>query len=155
GMLEIDEVVVVALEDVAITVHPDDAVQDDRVEHVAVVGDDLADAVGALAAHHGEVAGVELGLHRHAVRDDVAGGSSEGGRREKDPRRREDDHAEDSGEELPGVTRSHRGNGKRSGHPGRSAISRYVWGYSIVTVPVLTAATESFRPSPSGTGVLN
>ena len=37
----------------------------------------------------------------------------------------------------------------------RSGRSARAYAYSIVTVPLLTAATDSFRPSPSGTGVLN
>ena len=51
GVVGIDEVVVVALEDVAIALDRDDAVQDDDVQRLAAVGDDVAHAVVGGGAH--------------------------------------------------------------------------------------------------------
>ena len=49
---------------------------------------------------------------------------------------------------------SHRVTGKRSGRSRPLRVSRWCC-YSIVTVPLLTAATDSFRPFAVGDGFSN
>src|SRR2546425_725427 len=72
GRLErVDEAVVVALEDEAIAVPPDDAMQDDTVEIAVVVADDVSDGVGASLVEHRQVTAVERRLHARAVDDRV------------------------------------------------------------------------------------
>ena len=73
GRVGIEEVVVVALEDVVIALDRDDAVQDHHVQHPAAVGDDVAHPVLVGGSDHREVAAVEARLHAGAAGRDVAG----------------------------------------------------------------------------------
>jgi hypothetical protein len=69
----IGEVVVVAPGDEAAVLDRLDAMQDDEVQRLAVVGDHVSDAVLGLGSHHREVAAVEARSHADAVGGDVAG----------------------------------------------------------------------------------
>ncbi len=121
-MLHVDEVVVVALEDVAVALGPDDPVEDDRVQQAAPVRDDLADVVAALRADDREVAGVEARLHADAVGDDVRRFPAERGGCEEDPRGRKRPQGQGPGDHLLGGERDPhvRGEVGAAGGAGRS-----------------------------------
>ena len=112
----IDEVVVVALEDVASAFTPDDAVQDHRMQHLVVVGDDFPGVVAGLAAHDRQVAGVEPRFHADPVGDDIARGAAERDRREVEPQAPHDDQSQGGGEEFLERMASH-GFELRAPHP--------------------------------------
>jgi hypothetical protein len=84
--LRVEEAVVVALEHEAAAVHADDAMEHLRAELVAVVEDDVAGPVGRLRSDDGQIAAMELRLHRVADDDRVRGAAAELGRREEAPR---------------------------------------------------------------------
>jgi hypothetical protein len=63
----IDEVVIVALEEVVTVLDQDDAVQHRPVEHLTFVKDDFADMVRGLTTDESKVVLVEEGLHTDAI----------------------------------------------------------------------------------------
>ena len=99
GPRGIDEVVVVALEDVAIALDGDDAVQDDGAQHRAAVGDDVADLVVLRGSDHREVAAVKARRHADAAGGDVARLPTDLGRGEYQPGRDRQHH--ERGAEQP------------------------------------------------------
>jgi len=78
-VVDINEIVIVALEAVAITVNGDDAVHEDGIHLFAVVGHHVTDAVFVGLSDDGQVPGMEAGLHADAMGDDVGGAAAHRG----------------------------------------------------------------------------
>ena len=91
----VDEVVVVALEEVVAVLDDDDAMEHRPVKHGAFVEDDVADGIARRRAKEGQIALVEERLHAVADRRGVGRRSAELGRSEQEEREGESAKDED------------------------------------------------------------